>query len=281
MGTTVTSQPIDRVGDDYVLPTGREDKSRLDLIHAVYGRVSELGLEAAGIGGVSRAADIGCGTGTVSRWMADRIGASGWVDAIDIAPEQIEVAKTEAAAPGAATIHYAVGSAYEPALQKNAFDLVFCRLVLCHLREPDKAVARMAKLLRPGGQLVLVDLDLQDIFTMPPCEYYPAYVNEVVIPLQAAIGVDYSIGRRLHGLMSDAGLTTHFVTADQPIVRDGPEKHLWEKSWTVTLQRAVPSGVIKMERGQELIAGMERHTASTNVWVAMAKMFAAVGKKPS
>jgi hypothetical protein len=43
----------------------------------------------------------------------------------------------------------------------------------------------------------------------------------------------------------------------------------------------VPSGVITMERGQELIAGMERHTASPNVWVAMAKMFAAVGKKAS
>ena len=34
-----------------------------------------------------------------------------------------------------------------------------------------------------------------------------------------------------------------------------------------------------MERGEELIAGMERHTANPDVWVAMAKMFAVVGKK--
>ena len=202
--TGMTSQPPNQVGDNYVLPTGREDQSRLDLIHAVYGRVSKLGLEAAAISGVSRAADIGCGTGTVSRWMAERMGASGRVVAIDIAPEQIDVARSVAAAPGAASIHYAVGSAYEPTLEENAFDLVFCRLVLCHLKEPGKAVAQMARLLRPGGRLVLVDLDLRDVFTMPPCEFYPAYVNEVVIPLQAAIGVDYSVGLRLHRLMSEA-----------------------------------------------------------------------------
>jgi hypothetical protein len=124
-------------------------------------------------------------------------------------------------------------------------------------------------------------MDLRDVFTMPPCEFYPTFVNEAVIPLQAAIGVDYSVGLRLHGLMSEVGLITQSIIADQPIVRDGPEKHLWEKTWTVALQRAVPSGVMTMERGQELIAGMERHTANPDVWVAMAKIFAAVGKKPS
>lgn len=267
--------------DNYVLPTGQQDKSRLDLIHAVYGRVSEAGLESAGISGATRAADIGCGTGTVARWMAERMGGSGRVDAIDIAPDQLDVARSTPAAPGAAAIHYAVGSAYEPPLQDGAFDLVFCRLVLCHLKEPDKAVARMAKLLRPGGRVVLVDMDLQDIFTMPPCEYYPTFVNEGVTPLQGAMGVDYSVGLRLHGLMMDAGLVTQSITADQPIFRDGPEKHLWEKTWTVALQRAVSSGVMTLERGHELIAGMEMHTSRPDVWVAMAKMFAAVGRKPS
>lgn len=277
----MTSAPIDRVGDDYVLPTGADDKSRLDLIHLVYGRVSRLGLEAAEIGKVSRAADIGCGTGTVSRWIAERIGPSGRVDAIDIAPEQIDVARSTPAAPGSAAIHYATGSVYEPTLEESAFDLVFCRLVLCHLKEPGNAVAQMARLLRPGGRLVLVDMDLRDIFTMPPCDQYPTFVREAVIPLQAAIGVDYSVGLRLPELMSEAGLATEFVAADQPIFRVGPEKHLWEKTWTAALERAVPSGVMTMERGEELIAGMARHTANPDVWVAMAKMFAGVGRKPS
>jgi SAM-dependent methyltransferase len=157
--------------------------------------------------------------------------------------------------------------------------VVFCRLVLCHLKEPEKAVAQMAALLRKGGRLVLVDMDLRDIFTMPACEHYPAFVGEAVIPLQAAIGVDYSVGLRLHELMADAGLVTDFVAADQPIFRTGPEKHLWEKTWRVAMPRAAGSGVIAIERAEALIAGMEAHTARPDVWMASAKMFAVVGTK--
>jgi len=110
--TSMTSTSRSEVGDKYVLPTGRNDAARLDVIHAVYGAVSEKGLEAAAIGAAARAADIGCGTGTVSRWMAMKMGPFGRVDAIDIASEQIEVAKSAEAQAGTSPIHYQVGSAY-------------------------------------------------------------------------------------------------------------------------------------------------------------------------
>ncbi|MCX7346395.1 MAG: class I SAM-dependent methyltransferase [Alphaproteobacteria bacterium] len=273
----MTSTPVSEIGDKYVLPTGTDDAARLDVIHAVYGPVSIRGLEAAAVSTAARVADIGCGTGTVSRWMAARMGASGRVDAIDIAPEQIEVARAAPVNAGSAAIHYQVGSAYEPGLPENAFDVVFCRLVLCHLKEPQKAVVQMAKLLKPGGRLVLVDMDLRDIFTIPPCAFYQAYVDEVVTPYQAKINVDYSVGLRLPQLIAAAGLRIDSLVSDQPLFRDGPEKHLWEKTWTFALQRAAPEGVVTMERGMQLIAGMQQHTANPDVWVAVAKMFAAVG----
>jgi 2-polyprenyl-3-methyl-5-hydroxy-6-metoxy-1,4-benzoquinol methylase len=276
----MTSASGDQVGDKYVLPIGRNDAARLDVIHMVYGAVSMKGLEEASISKAVCAADIGCGTGAMSRWMASRMEPAGRVDAIDIAPEQIEIARGIDAEGGAGSIHYEVGSAYEPGLPEERYDVVFCRLVLCHLTEPQRAVAQMARLLRPGGRLVLVDMDLRDIFTMPHCEFYSAYINECVIPYETKVNVDYSVGVRLPQLMMGAGLRTDFVVADQPIFRDGPGKHLWETTWTLALQRAVPEGVITMERGKELIAGMEQHTANPDVWVAVAKMFAVVGNKP-
>lgn len=275
----MTSASKTPIGDKYVLPTGKHDAARLDIIHAVYGSVSVKGLEAAAINEASRAVDIGCGTGTVARWMAARMGPAGQVDAIDIAPEQIEVARVTPGEAGSSPIDYHVGSAYEPGLPDNAFDVVFCRLVLCHLKEPEKAVAQMVRLLKEEGRLVLVDMDLRDTFTLPPCEFYDAYINECVIPYETKVNVDYSIGRQLPQLMMDAGLTPDFVVAEQPLFRDGPGKHLWENTWTFALQRIVPEGIVSMQRGMELIAGMEKHTASPDVWVAAAKMFAAVGRK--
>jgi len=152
--------------------------------------------------------------------------------------------------------------------------------VLCHLQEPHKAVGQMARLLRPGGRLVLVDMDLRDIFTMPSCEFYRAYLDECVIPYETKIRVDYSVGVRLPQLVMEAGLKVDHVVADQPIFRDGPGKHLWKKTFAAGQPRHVTEGVITAERDMELIAGMERHTANPNVWVAVAKMFAVVASKP-
>ena len=276
---TVPAESTRRVGDDYVLPTGQDDESRLDLIHAVYGPISLQGLEAAQIGTAARVADIGCGTGTIARWMAQRIMPGGSVDAIDIAGEQVEVARSTPAPTGAAPIRFQVGSAYEPGLPEQSYDLVFCRLVLCHLQDPARAVTAMANLLVEGGRLVLVDMDLGDTFTMPSSSFYESCLAEVVFPYGAHIGVDYAAGRRLPELMMGAGLATESVVADQPIFRDGPEKHLWERTWAVAFPNVVAAGLLTAERSDELISGAERHTASPDVWVAVAKMFAAVGRK--
>ncbi len=89
----------------------------------------------------------------------------------------------------------------------------------------------------------------------------------------------HAIGVRLHELLSDAGLRTESITADQPIFRDGAEKHLWERTWAAALPTAAAKGVLTAEQGDALIAGAQRHTASPEVWVAAAKVFAAVGSK--
>lgn len=101
------------IGDKYVLPTGAADAARLDVIHEVYGPISFRGLEAAGIGEAHRAADIGCGTGTMSRWLAERMGDGSKVDAVDISEDQLEVARTMQPAAGAGAITYSLASAYE------------------------------------------------------------------------------------------------------------------------------------------------------------------------
>ncbi len=277
----MTKQAAEKVGDNYVLPTGKSDAARLDLLHAVYGPVSLRGLEAAGPAEGMRACDIGCGTGTVTRVIAAKVGKSGHVTGVDIAQAQIDIAQAEALPVTSASIEYKVGSAYEPPVKPGSCDVVFCRLVLCHLTDPAKAVAQMASLLKPGGRLVLVDMDLLSAFTMPPSEHYEAWRKESSSKHGKNIGVDYQIGLRLHELMQDANLQTIFLAADQPLFNRTPEKHLWEKTWRNALPSLAAAGTMSQERGEEILAGMARHTAGEDVWVAMVRMFAAVGlKKP-
>jgi len=266
------------VGDRYVLPTGAQDAARLDVIHEVYGPVSVRGLEAAGMEGVRRAADIGCGTGTMSRWLAARMGAGSILDAIDISEDQLAVARLAQRANGVGTINYGVASAYEPGLPDAQYDVVFMRLVLCHLKEPDRAVAAMARLLKPGGRLVVVDMDMFSFLAMPPSEHYRRWLERARTH-QNNIGVDYAVGTRLHDLLSGAGLETTFLAAEQPIYKDGSGKHLWANTWRNALPHVVKAGSVTPSEGEDLMAGMAAHTARPDVWIAVAKMFAAVGTK--
>ena len=269
---------VKEVGDNYVLPTGSADKARLDVIHEVYAPVSIRGLEAAGMDGARRAADIGCGTGTMSRWMAARMGSGSAVDAIDISEDQLAVARGVPAAAGSGTITYRLASAYDPELPEGQYDLAFVRLVLCHLKEPDKAVAAMARLLKPGGRLVLVDMDLYSVLPMPASEHYQRWLDGARTH-QRNIGVDYAIGTRLHDLFSGAGLETAFIAADQPIYNGGSGKHLWENTWRVALPYLVKAGSMTEAEGAEVIGGIAAHNARPDVWIGVAKMFAAVGRK--
>jgi hypothetical protein len=54
-----------------------------------------------------------------------------------------------------------------------------------------------------------------------------------------------------------------------------------ERTWAAALPRVVESGLVTAEHADALITCAERHTESRDVWVAAAKMFAAVGAKPA
>jgi hypothetical protein len=133
--------------------------------------------------------------------------------------------------------------------------------------------------LKPGGRLVLVDMDVMSPFTMPPSEHYEGWLKTVPAH-QDVVGVDYQVGLRLPQLLDTAGLTTTFFNVDQPIYNSGPGKLLWENTWRNTMPYRIQAGSIRQEDGDRLIAGIAAHNQRPDVWVAVVKMFAAVGEKP-
>jgi ubiquinone/menaquinone biosynthesis C-methylase UbiE len=98
-----------------------------------------------------RAADLGCGRGAVTMLLADAVGSSGRVDALDLSPVMVELTATAAA--GLDHVSVAVGDVRGPALEPAAYDLVASSLVLFFLPDPAAAVAAWTRLLRPGGRL--------------------------------------------------------------------------------------------------------------------------------
>jgi len=96
-----------------------------------------------------RTVDVGCGAGLLAEPLA-RLGAS--VTGVDAAPENVAVAKLHAEKQGLA-IDYRTGGV--EALRGESFDLVTSMEVIEHVADPAAFTAELAKLLAPGGIMIL------------------------------------------------------------------------------------------------------------------------------
>jgi ubiquinone/menaquinone biosynthesis C-methylase UbiE len=102
-------------------------------------------------------ADVGTGTGFVVEGLAPLVGR---VYAFDESPEMVAVARRRLAAYDNVEIRQASGDRLP--LSDGSLDAVFGNMVLHHTPDPAAAIAELVRVLRPGGRLVLTDLDAHD-----------------------------------------------------------------------------------------------------------------------
>jgi SAM-dependent methyltransferase len=255
---TVPSSRAADGSDAYTLITGEAGAARLGLLHDVYGASTEALLTEVGLGAGMRVADIGCGTGTMSRWMAARAGADGAVYGVDVSPAQLEVARRAAQRLGYSHLRFVHADAYDTGLPRAAFDLVYCRFVLCHLAQPQRALREMIALLRPHGVLVCEDVDVASIFADPPSAAV-GRMRDLMRAVGAARGVDYCLGIRLHRLFREQGLNDPQVRFDQPVYSRGECKRFWEYTVLEAGPAIIEAGLataVELERLAQALAAV-------------------------
>jgi hypothetical protein len=94
-------------------------------------------------------------------------------------------------------------------------DLVYARFILTHLREPQALLAQAMAALKPGGVMLVEDIDIAGHFSYPDCPAVMAYA-ELYIALSRRRGGDPLIGRRLGHLLEEAGFARVETTVVQP-----------------------------------------------------------------
>jgi SAM-dependent methyltransferase len=149
-----------------------------------------------------RCLDLGPGAGTITAWLADQVGPSGHVTALDLDPRHIT-------APDNVTIRQ--GDVRTVDLPDRHYDLIHTRLVLLHLAERDMVLDRLVTALKPGGILVVSDWDAtwRDWLLQAPTpeagDAFNAFQNGLLAVLQDN-GADLGWARRAPLAMRAAGL---------------------------------------------------------------------------
>jgi len=105
------------------------------------------------------AADIGAGSGFFSRLMAERVGPTGTVYAVEISPCLINHINRAAKAANLQNIKTVLGTARTPKLAPNSVDVVFIAESYHHFEYPKDMLQQIRKALKPDGILMLVDLE--------------------------------------------------------------------------------------------------------------------------
>ena len=117
--------------------------------------VTEALLEHAGVEACRSALDIGCGGGSQSLLLAERIGEPGRVLGVDISGPMLAVAeaKTRQLPPGSAAVTFLQADAAAQPFEPGSFDLLFSRFGVMFFDDPTAAFSALQAALQPGGRL--------------------------------------------------------------------------------------------------------------------------------
>jgi ArsR family transcriptional regulator len=127
----------------------RWDHRREELFGSRSPLVGLLGLLDPGL----TVADLGCGTGVVADLLSGFVRR---VVAVDDSDSMLEASRHRLA--GRANVEVRKGQLEELPLEPASVDAATLILVLHHLPDPARALAEVARILRPGGRLILVDM---------------------------------------------------------------------------------------------------------------------------
>lgn len=162
-----------------------------------------------------RIADIGCGSGEITSRLAGlypRAEAIG----IDILEHTVELARGRYASL-APRVQFQQGDAFELKLPSGHYDLVVCRHVTQSIPEPERVLAEMKRICKPGGWLHVLSEDYRMLHFMPGKLDPDRFWQELVPVACKGMGVDERIGRRTWTLLRALGLeqlTVDYVTVD-------------------------------------------------------------------
>lgn len=228
---------------------GYVDAAYLDAMARIAAPGKRLGHQRMRISPGAAVLDVGCGPATDTLPLAELVGPGGRVEGVDHDPEMVAEAIRRAEAAGVADrVHHRQADALALPFADAAFDATHSERLLMHLREPERALAEMVRVTRPGGWVVVADTDWGSRSVDTSEVDAERKMGRVMAELSLENG--YS-GRRLYGMLRRAGLAE--VAAD-PVALHVTSYDFWRRMSRTDLAEAeaVRAGILTEDEVRRL-----------------------------
>lgn len=255
---------------DYTLPhqlTG--ERQRLALMSRLLDPV-ELGYIAQlGVRSGWRCLELGCGNGSVSRALAERVAPAGQVVASDI--DLTYIADLHAPCLKVRRINL-----MQDRIEEGQYDFVVARALLHHLSPARTALEKMAAALKPGGVLLSIEPDMLPCAVVEPESMRAFWEGWLKWSKQA--GIDYSVGRKIPAWMDSLGL--------EGIAGEGRTAHFnggsdWATYWSETMRELAPALLQSGFVTEGMLEEFHARFGDPHYWTSVITFIASWGRKPA
>ena len=263
---------------EYVIRGGVEGKRRLDLLARELRPTTVEWLARAGVGPGMRCLDLGCGGGHVTVELGRITGPDGAVVGVDNDETILQLARESVEEAGLANVELRTGDvlAFD---EQSSFDVVYARFLVTHVPDPAGVVARMAAAARPGGVVIVEDIDYDGVFCRPVSPAFEHY-RSIFMMLMRRRGGDPTIGPRLAGLLRGAGLEDPELRVVHPVHYRGEGKLGNYVTMVNITDRAVADGLLTGQEAEELLTELLTVTEDEETVVGWPRIFQLAARRP-
>jgi SAM-dependent methyltransferase len=215
----------------------------------------------------ARTLEVGCGNGSISAWLAERVSPGGKAVAVDLDLSLIEVR--------ASNLELREGDIVAGPVERGSFDLVTARAVLHHVADAEAAITNLVASLRPGGALLLIEPDFLPVSVAEPQDVRAFWDGWLGWARER--GVDYQIGRALAPRLAELGLTQINGSAETAIYNGGSR---WADYWTQTITELRDDLIGSGKINDALVDTFLRYCADSNWWTQTIAFTVVHGRAP-
>ena len=216
---------------EYVLGTHDEEIARLGLQHRVWLPHATAAWRRARFRAGQTIIDLGAGPGYATIDLARIVGSGGRVIALERSSRFLSHLEAECARLGLAHVEAIEADLDESLPVKGLADGLWCRWVAAFVREPERLVSGLRRVMNPGAAVVFHEYcEYRTWRMMPACPELDAFVD-VVIAAWRADGGEPDIGRSIPRWLHDNGFTVESVKPIVEVITPSDEMWQWPKAF--------------------------------------------------
>jgi SAM-dependent methyltransferase len=223
------------------------EAERLDVLAGTFDDGTQRLLRRVGVDSGWVCLEVGAGQGSIARWLAEVVGDDGHVTATDV-----DVAFVGDLPANVSLLEHDVSRDPLPVAR---FDLVHTRGVLQHVPGRDDALANMAAALKPGGWVVVEDIDWLVCDEQPLPEPFASLHRAMRAFAAERLGYDAHYGRRVLAEMQGLGLVDVDAHGTVRAMHGGTPGAEW---YVMAIERSIPevvaAGYIDESRARDAVA---------------------------